>query len=343
VVPAVGAPAIAGAAGGAAAIPNEAAMPTAGAPMAMDECGLKTKFAGDEYCIAPPPPDKGYQLHIGPSNYDNPEAQYILGPGQELTSDFPTTSTNTSKVYFLFRQYRQRTGAHHNIITTSTGGGGFDLGRRIGTVNLLSQDSPAGGIIAPENQDVGIPLEASSAINVSLHSINTSDKPQLRELWVNFWYRDPSLVKEPTEEMFQTGDPTFSVAPHADVILGPYTCGITGTGRMLWFYGHRHANNVRFSAWRLRGSQKDLFYEAYNWQEPLVLEYSSTVTNPMSDRDTQVEGGWSGILDMQQGDTIQWECHVVNQTDGTLRFTNNTYTGEMCIMDAELVGANCPG
>jgi hypothetical protein len=55
-----------------------------------------------------------------------------------------------------------------------------------------------------------------------------------------------------------------------------------------------------------------------------------------------IEGGWSGILDVQPGDQFQWECHVVNQTDGTLRFTNNTYTGEMCIMDAELVGANCP-
>jgi hypothetical protein len=32
---------------------------------------------------------------------------------------------------------------------------------------------------------------------------------------------------------------------------------------------------------------------------------------------------------------------VINKTDGVLRFTNNTYTGEMCIVDAELVGANC--
>jgi hypothetical protein len=55
-----------------------------------------------------------------------------------------------------------------------------------------------------------------------------------------------------------------------------------------------------------------------------------------------IEGGMSGILDFKPGDTIEWECHVVNQTDQVLGFSNNTYTGEMCIMDAELVGANCP-
>jgi hypothetical protein len=316
----------------------------AGTGMAMDECGLHTQYAGDEYCILPPPPDKGFQMHIGPTNYDNPEAQYLLTAGQEITNDFNTTSTNTKSVYFYYRQYRMRNGAHHNIITTTGAGAatGVDLGRRIGTVNVLSQDSPKGGIIAPENVGVGIPLDANSPIDVSLHSINTSDKTELREIWVNFWYRDPSLVTEPTEEMFQTGDPTFSIAPHQDTILGPYTCAVQGTGRMLWFYGHRHANNVRFSAWRIRGAQKDLFYEGFNWEEPLTLEYASTVTNSPPDDSKMIEGGWSGILDFQAGDTIQWECHVINQTDGTLRFTNNTYTGEMCIMDAELVGANCP-
>jgi hypothetical protein len=320
---------------------------------AMSECDLHTKYAGDEYCILPPPPDKGFQLHIGPSNYDNPEAQYLLAPGQEATTNYSAVSTNTEMKYFYYRQFRQRPGAHHNIITTGSVGGllggsgglsaaGLDFnGNRIGTSNLLSEDSPKGGMIAPENQDVGIAIGPQTPINVSLHSINTSQDMELREIWVNFWYVDPDQVKEPVQELFAIGDPTLAVAPGTDVVLGPYTCNVTGSGRMLWFYGHRHANNVRFSAWRVRGSQRDLFYEAYYWEEPLVLEYSSTVQNPAVDAAKGVEGGWSGVLDMAAGDSIQWECHVINKTSGTLRFTNNTYTGEMCIMDAELVGANC--
>ena len=306
----------------------------------MDECGLNTKFAGDEYCILPPPPDKGFQVHIGPSNYDNPEAKYILAPGQEITSDFGTVSTNDKPIHFYYRQFRMRPGAHHNIITASDGGG-FGQGRRIGTSNLLAEDNPAGGVIAPENVGVGIPMAPSTSINVNLHSINTSQQPQLREVWINYWYVDEDKVTEPVTELFATGSVTFSVAPRADTVLGPYSCNVSGNGRMLWMYGHRHANNVRFSTWRIRGGQRDVIYEASNWEEPLVREYSSTVMNPVPDLANGVEGGWSGILDLQAGDKIEWECHVINQTDGTLRFTNNTFTGEMCIVDAELVGASC--
>lgn len=310
-------------------------------PLAMDECGLHTKYAGDEYCILPPPPEQGFQLHIGPSDYDNPEAEYLLAPKQEVTSDFAAVSGNDKQVYFYYRQFRMRPGAHHNIVTT-TDGGGFDVGRRIGTSNLLAEDSPKGGIIAPENEKVGIPLAPKSNINVSLHSINTTDKPQLREIWVNFWYRDAAEVTEPVEEMFQTGSVTFAVQPGEDTVLGPFRCTLDGTGRMLWMYGHRHANNVRFSTWRVRGGKRDLIYQGYHWEEPMVLEFSSTVKNPEPDTAPGVEGGWSGVLDLQTGDELEWECHVINGTDGVLRFTNNTYTGEMCIVDAELVGTNCP-
>jgi hypothetical protein len=318
------------------------AQPSAGIPKADvgDECGLKTQFPGDQFCILPPPREKGFQIHVGPTNYENPDPKYILAPGEETTMDFQVTSTNDEPVHFYYRQFRMRPSAHHNIISLTTGGG-FGMGRRIGTSNNLSEDSPKGGVIAPENAGVGIPLDANAPINVNLHSINVTDKPMLRELWINFWYREPGEVTEQVEQMFQTGSTMFAVQPREETMLGPYTCTISGEGRMLWFYGHRHANNVRFSAWRNRGSQRDLFYEGLHWEEPIVLEYSSTVKNRTPDRTMGIEGGWSGILDMKAGDVLEWECHIINKTDEILRFTNETYTGEMCIMDAELVGANC--
>ena len=141
--------------------------------------------------------------------------------------------------------------------------------------------------------------------------------------------------------MFETGSMSFRIAPGADTVLGPYTCRVENDSRMLWFYGHRHANNVRFSAWRQRGNQRDVIYEGFDWEDPLLLQYSSLVTNPVADRANEIEGGWTGLLDLQAGDQIGWECHVINRTDSTLRFTNNTFTGEMCIIDAEIVGGNC--
>lgn len=311
--------------------------------VAMNECGLKTGYAGDEYCILPPPPDKGFQLHIGPSDYANVEAKYILEPGKEATTNFPAVASNDEKKFFYFRQYRMRPGVHHMIATDtgSAGGGISSEGRRIATSNNLIEDSPRGGVIAPENKGVGIPLAAHADLNVSLHSINVTDEPILREIWVNFWYRDPAEVTEPAEELFAVGSTSFAIQPGEDTVLGPYNCTVENPGRMLWFYGHRHANNVRFSAWRVRGAERELFYEAYDWEEVLLLEYSSQITNPMADREKEIEGGWTGILDLEAGDKLEWECHVINNTDGVLRFTNNTFTGEMCIMDGEMVGTNC--
>lgn len=307
---------------------------------AMDGCGLNTGWAGDEYCILPPPRDKGFQLHIGPSNYENPEPEYVLAPSEENTVDFPAVSGNDKPVYFYYRQYRMRPGTHHNIVGV-TPTGLFDLGRRLAITNHLIEDNPKDGKIAPENSGVGIPLQPATPLTVSVHSINVSDRPALREVWVNFWYRDARAVKEPVEEMALPGDTEFAIEPRADTMLGPFRCAVVGAGRMLWMYGHRHANNVRFSAWRLRGESRVAIYEAFHWADPLLLEFSSSVTNPAPDREREIEGGYSGVLDLQAGDILEWECHVINKTDGFLRFTNENYTGEMCILDAELVGANC--
>jgi len=302
------------------------------------DCGLNTGYAGDTACILPPPADQGYQLHIGPTNYKTPEAKYILQPGQEATTDFPATSTNDKDVYFFYRQYRLRPTTHHAIITA--GNGSAVLGRRIATANA-SGEYPTGGIIAPEDKSVGIPLAAHSAINVSFHTINTTTTPQLRELWINFWYRPNSEVTQPATEWFEIGSAIFSVPPHAKQTLGPYSCSVSGNGRLLWLYGHRHANNTRFTVSRIRGAQRDVIYDANYWEEPLLLNYNTLVTNPKPDIANGKEGGWSGILDMKAGDRIEWSCDVDNKNNTPLSFTEQTYLGEMCIVDAEGVGANC--
>jgi hypothetical protein len=309
-----------------------------GAPDAGGGCNLNTGYAGDDQCLLPPPPDKGFQIHVGPRDYKNPEAKYLLQPGQEVTDDISAgTSPNTSQIYFFYRQYRMRPTAHHVIVTAPNGS---DVGRRVGTANR-SEDYPKGGVIAPEDKGVGMPLAANTPISVSFHAINVGQKPQLREFWMNFWYKDAKEVTEPATEWFETGSTTFAIPPHTKTVLGPYTCTVNGNGRMLWAYGHRHANNTRFVMTRIRGSQRDVIYDANRWEEPLFLEFSSNVTNPAPDPASGGEGGWNGILDLLTGDKIEWSCDVNNTTDGTLRFTNNTYTGEMCIIDAEAVTSTC--
>jgi hypothetical protein len=110
--------------------------------------------ARDEYCIWPPPPEQGFQIHFGPSNYKNPEPEYLLELGEEWVHKFSTTSANDTDIKFYIRQYRMRPGAHHTIVRdTSTG-------RRPSGVNV-NQDHPLNGIIAPENARVGTDLVTS--------------------------------------------------------------------------------------------------------------------------------------------------------------------------------------
>jgi hypothetical protein len=309
------------------------------------DCGLQTQWAGDDRCILPPPADLGFQVHVGPSDYTNPDPTYILQPGSEVVTDFASRSPNTDMRYFYYRQYRMRPTAHHMVLTTSdasTATSAGSLGRRIATANRPG-DYPVNGMTAPENVGVGSPLGPSSAINTSLHAINAGSTPQLREIWVNFWYKDAKEVTEPATPWFKVGSESFAIPPGADTYLGPYTCSVTSAGRLLWLYGHRHASNVGFEVNRIRGAQQDLIYAGYHWDEPITLQYDSITTNTVADPSQDIEGGWTGILDLQAGDTIQWTCHVINKQNTTLTFTNQTYLGEMCIVDAEAVGTDCAG
>jgi hypothetical protein len=308
-------------------------------------CGLQTQWAGDDRCIPPPPSDLGFQVHVGPADYTNPDPTYIMQPGSEITSDFPSNSSNTDMRYFYYRQYRMRPTAHHMILTTSdasTATSAGSLGRRIATANL-SGDYPVNGMTAPENVGVGSPIGPNASINTSLHSINAGTTTQIREIWVNFWYKNAKDVTEPATPWFKIGSSSFAIPPGADTVLGPYSCSVTSAGRLLWLYGHRHANNVAFEVNRVRGAQQDLIYAGYHWDEPITLQYDSITKNTVADPTQGIEGGWTGVLDLQAGDSISWSCHIINKQNTTLTFTNQTYLGEMCIVDAEAVGTDCAG
>jgi hypothetical protein len=309
--------------------------------LAMDECGLDTGYAGDEYCINAPDPAKGFQMHIGPSNYANPESRYVLEPGGELTETFTATSGNTTDVFYYWRQYRMRPGSHHLIISGGSGGGGLGGigGRRLGGSSNSAKDNPEAGVIAPENEGVGMPLAARTALSNSFHTFNFTDQPQLKEAWVNFWYRDAALVKEPTKEVFSMLGMGIAPGQHVNA---HGTCNITGSGRFLTTYGHVHANNHRFSVWRTRGTDKMLIHEAYDWEHPNISEYSTTVMNPPLNPTGKVDGGFSGIVDLVPGDKIEFECEIINNTNSVFVGLNEAENDEMCILIGDTVGTSIP-
>jgi len=321
-------------------------------------CSIHTQYDGDELCIKPPPADQGFQVHVGPTNYDDPNdvATYLIDAGTETNDYYYLKSANAQDIYFYKRNYRMRPGSHHMIVSEASGphadgwntpaqsgtaptgpNVGFDVGRRLGGSQNPLKDNPIGGVIPPENVGIGMPLSAHAQLSVNLHHNNLTDHPVLREAWVNFWYVDPATVTQEAQEMFAVGGFLMSISPGQHTTL-TYTCPVQQDGRILTAYGHRHAHNVRFDAWRTRGDQKDSIYEGFNWAEPMVLEYSSVTKNPAPDLATRTEGGWSGILDLKQGDVITWECEIENDSTNTLNFTNESEKGEMCILVGDTVG-----
>jgi hypothetical protein len=297
---------------------------------AMDECGLMTGFPGDNVCIKPPDAAKGFQMHIGPSNYTNPERQFVLEPGQEVTENFNATSGNDKMIYYYFRQYRMRPGTHHLIVNQG-------IGRRLGGSTSSVKDNPQSGIIAPENMDVGMPLPARTQLSNSLHYYNFTNKAILKEVWVNFWYRDAESVKRAATEVFSFAP--MGVAPGEHVLIKG-SCGITGTGHALTLYPHVHANNNRFAAYRVRGGQRQTILESFDWEHPYLAEFSSLVTNPMSDRAAKKEGAFSGVLELGPGDTVDFECEVTNNTSNFFVGANEAKDDEMCILVGDTVGAS---
>jgi hypothetical protein len=111
-----------------------------------------------------------------------------------------------------------------------------------------------------------------------------------------------------------------------------------GPARILDLYGHAHAHMLRFSAWRIRAAEQLLLLEDYDWAEPLVFNYDTLTTNTAPNPDALIPGGHSGPLQFAQGDTIRWECEVMNTSDTTLRYRNSVNGGEMCNLFGEFVG-----
>jgi hypothetical protein len=306
--------------------PTPTTMPT-NPGLAMDECNLDTIYPGDEYCINAPPEADGFQMHLGPTNYDNPGNQWLMQPGSEITENVSFTATNSTDVYYYWRQYRMRPGSHHLIITNN--------GRRLGGSSNAAKDNPEAGVIAPENQGVGMPLPARAQISNSLHYFNFTQDPIIKEVWVNFWYRDEESVTEPTREIFSMLQ--MGIAPGQHVNKHG-ACRITSPGRLLTVYGHVHAHNERFSVWRTRGSDKMLIHEAYDWEHPNISEFSSTVMNPPLNPTAKADGGFTGIVDLMAGDTVEFECQILNDTSSTFVGLNEAEDDEMCIMIGDTVG-----
>lgn len=345
-----------GGAGGDTMMPGEIADwpdPRGGCP------DLHTDYPGDDACIQPPPPGEGLQIHIGPSNYDDPEemAKFALGPGEEVSECWTYHTPNNEDVYYQGYTLSGRPGTHHifnsmlNIEVED--GGGFKVCVDPGTGTSVNRigSLPAAGKpymprqrVAPENAGVGRFLAAHQSSEADMHYFNFTEGKVLREFWLNLYYIPKDKVTEEGLEVRGMGGLSWAVLP---IVPGTdqvykYECPIGSDGRITGLAGHYHKHGKRqtVSIRRANGMRENLF-EMYHYDNAAMFAFDSISTN--SPITAGEDGAVSGPLDVFAGDVLEWECHIVNDDTFGLTYSNNVETGEMCNVFGVSIGPeiNC--
>jgi hypothetical protein len=314
---------------------------------------LDAAYPGDDRCIAPPDPALGFQFHYGPLNYDDPAevAKFVLAPGQEVTDCVAFPTPNTATVYFQEYHSRMRPGSHHMLLylqdqmVPSGGPTTCNLAGMTQSRNLFGAqtaftdvDSLAQG--APENEGMAVQIGPQKQAIMQAHFINAGTTPILREVWANVMYVDPSQVKILADPIFFIAGTSMNIPMGSTQVLhGTATvpANVDPAFRLIIGTGHYHAHTTRFTAYKTVNGQKDLLFEEYGTlhvaPEPKNWYFTSTAQNPTNVPASLISGGYSGVLYMKPGDTIDWECSVTNDDVASgLHFANEVYTGEMCNM-----------
>jgi hypothetical protein len=313
-------------------------------------CDIDSGFPGDEACLVPPPPGQGIQIHIGPDDYDDPDQinKFLLGQDQEVTQCYSSTTTNDEEVYYQSYVLSGRAGTHHIIntgyLTPHAAGIDGTFGPcRVDSENASPRIPGAAKAyherlpVAPENAEIGTAVLPHTALTSDMHYFNFTDGPILREYWLNLYTVPKDQVKQTSNRIRGYGGLGFNITPGTEMTYS-YSCPIDADGRILALLGHTHSHAVRFTAWVNRAAmgERVKVFETFDYLEPQIYAFNTVETNP--EFSEQAPGAWTGMLEVSAGDTLDWECHVINDSEATLRFTNEVVTGEMCNIWGESVG-----
>jgi hypothetical protein len=308
-------------------------------------CDIKSPYADDHACMPAPKPGEGIQIHIGPSNYDDPDevAKYIMKPGEESSQCFTMRTPNQEMVTYQTWVLSGRAGTHHMINTLyegdlPTGEFGPCEGRRtegvtpVGSLPGASKAYMPRGKLAPEYAHVGSRLPADALLQADMHYFNFTDQDILREVWINLYFAEPDAVTEYSTVIRGFGGLSWNnepIQPGTDQVY-KYECPIKGDGNILSLLGHYHAHGKQFTASIKRKSSgmSEKVFEMFDYLEPATFDYNTVTDNPKFSQ--SAAGAISGVLDVQDGDILQWDCHIINDSNTALRYVNEVKTGEMC-------------
>jgi hypothetical protein len=287
--------------------------------------------------------------------------------GEEEQLNYQTSTTNDAQQNYYRTYARMRRGSHHMIVSSMNVGDMESWGPA--NTGLTSLQLP-GAQRPDENQpkslekpdeDKGLyrTLPANAPVSFNMHHFNAAGEPIMKEAWTNLWWESDATI--PLRDILglefsQTAG--LAVEPGQIVDLH-YSWPISSRFRIVNLFGHRHAWTTSFTAWveKQDGSIMPI-YQSYDWMDEPTYRYDSQTTNPTPVAPEQfVDAAHSGILMTEPGTKLHFNCHieytderaaqemspVTPAENGTLRFANEAFTAEMCILfgqttDGMLIG-----
>jgi hypothetical protein len=276
---------------------------------------------------------------------------FLFQPNEESSECYMQKTPNAEEITYLQWEFSGRPGTHHVIntlwATAKPDGWGTceqnffgPQSGRIGSLGGASRPYMPPMPIAPENEGLGVALGPNVQGQFDMHYFNLTDKPILREFWLNVYFKDPATVKERPIGIMGLGGLAWLLTPIQPGAHQTYTyeCPMDTDGRVIELLGHTHAHAIRETAWikRAGGGEMLKVFEQFDYLEPQIFYYDSVQQNPAFSESSP--GAFTGILDVKAGDALVWECEVHNDSMSPLRYVNQVQTGEMCNIWGSTVG-----
>ncbi|MDD9965365.1 MAG: hypothetical protein OXR73_04010 [Myxococcales bacterium] len=296
------------------------------------------------------------------SGYQNVPMDFLIPVGAEAERNYKTRSPNMQSFNFYRSATRMRSGSHHLIVAGAANGTGTTeewIGGNVaeglfGGVSLpgaqrVDENVPVSFEKPPEDAEVGLYTNfgANSVVTYNMHYFNSTDQPLMREVWQNYWFEDDARTRVAPMFGLNFGQVALSFAQPEQTVDDHYVFNIGGNIRLIMLFGHSHVWTSNFSAWLEKGDgTNQVLYQSFDWFDKPTYRYDSVAMNPVPDTEKLTDGGHSGIVEMKSGDKLHFNCHmeytaeraaatespVQPSTNGALRFANQAYKGEMCIL-----------
>ncbi len=347
----------------------------------------KTQYPGDQYCILPPPPDKGVQYGVHPqgdqwyaqvstgdmSGYENLGDDWLMNDGEEEQANYETKAPTTEDHNFYRSYARMRAGSHHMIINSDPSKPGNETWVPVAAGGLLDaaagltllalpgaqrpdENRPPSLVKPPEDAGHFRVLPAAAKITFNMHHFNAQGKAILKEAWTNLWWEDDASVPVHGMRGLEIGQVLTMAIPPGATQDYHYSWNITEPVRLVEAFGHRHAWTTNFSAWvEMADGKNEIVYQSFYWLDEPTYRYDTVTMNPAPAPENRADGAHSGVRTLMPGQKLHFNCHIEFTPEraasenapqpadiGTLGFSNEAFTGEMCILFGSTAAVQMP-